>query len=70
MLAQPEQGAPGMWVHVDVESWAELEALYHEVQHSGARISEPPADRPWGWREMRGQDLDGHTFRLSAPHGK
>ena len=27
----------------------------------------PPADRPWGRREMRVQDVDGHTLRLSAP---
>ena len=67
MLAEQEQGAPGMWVHVDLETRAQLDALYHEYQHSGARITEPPADRPWGRCEMRVQDLDGHTFRLSAP---
>jgi uncharacterized glyoxalase superfamily protein PhnB len=44
MLAQQTQGAPGMWVHVDVETAAELDALYHEYQHSGARISEPHGD--------------------------
>jgi uncharacterized glyoxalase superfamily protein PhnB len=69
MLAQQAQGAPGTWLHVDVETRAELEALYQEYQHSGAQISEPPADRPWGRYEMRVQDPDGHTFRLSAPHG-
>ena len=69
MLAQQAQGAPGMWLHIDVDTRAELEALYHEYQHSGARIVEPPEDRPWGRREMRVQDLDGHTFRVSAPLG-
>jgi uncharacterized glyoxalase superfamily protein PhnB len=67
MLAQQAQGKPGMWVHMDVDTRAGLDALYHEYQHSGARISEPPVDRPWGRYEMRVQDLDGHTFRLSAP---
>jgi uncharacterized glyoxalase superfamily protein PhnB len=67
MLAEQSQGAPGMWVHVDVDTRAQLEALYHEYQQSGARVSEPPQDRPWGRREMRVQDLDGHTFRLSPP---
>ena len=66
-LAEQGQGGPGMWAHVDVDTRAQLEALYHEFQHSGARISEPPQDRPWGRREMRVQDLDGHTFRLASP---
>src|SRR5262249_9689870 len=67
MLAEQAQGAPGMWLHVDVPTRAGLDALYHEYQHSGARVLEPPEDRPWGRYEMRVQDLDGHTLRLSAP---
>ena len=67
MLAQQAQGGTGMWLHVDVYARDELEALYHEFQHSGARVTEPPQDRPWGRREMRVQDLDGHTYRFSAP---
>src|SRR5713226_8740896 len=33
MLAQQVQGAPGMWLHIDVETGAELAALYHEYQY-------------------------------------
>jgi len=67
MLAEQSQGGPGMWLHVDVDTRAGLEALHHEFQHSGARVTEPPEDRPWRRYEMRVQDLDGHTFRFSAP---
>jgi uncharacterized glyoxalase superfamily protein PhnB len=67
MLAQRQQGAPGMWVHLDLESPAELAALHDEYTRSGATVVEPPADRPWGMREMRVQDPDGHTFRIAAP---
>ena len=66
-LGQQVQGGPGMWVYVDVGSAAELDALHHEYQHSGARIAVPPEDKPWGMREMLVTDLDGHTFRLGAP---
>jgi len=70
MLAQQAQGGPGMWLHVDLQTRPELEALYHEYQRSGARVIEPPEDRPWSRREMRVQDLDGHTFRFSAPRAE
>jgi len=66
-LAQQEQGGPGMWVYLDLESRGELEKLHKEYSASGARIVEPPADKPWGMCEMRVQDLDGHTFRIGAP---
>src|SRR5260221_4381450 len=67
MLSQQSQGAPGMWLRIDVDTRTGLEALYHEYQHSGARVTEPPEDRPRRRYEMRVQDLDGHTFRFSAP---
>jgi uncharacterized glyoxalase superfamily protein PhnB len=67
MLAQRAQGAPGIWLHVDVATRAALDGLYHEYQYSGARVLEPPEERPWGRYEMRVQDLDGHVLRLSAP---
>jgi uncharacterized glyoxalase superfamily protein PhnB len=68
-LAQQEQGGPGMWIFLDLETPAELDRLHQEYAAKGARIAEPPADRPWGMREMRVQDLDGHTFRVGAPIG-
>lgn len=67
MLAQGEQGGPGMWIYPDVHSAAELEALHAEYVRKGALITAPPTDKPWGMREMWVQDLDGHTLRLGAP---
>jgi uncharacterized glyoxalase superfamily protein PhnB len=71
MLAQNDQGGPGMWIYVDVPTRVELDRLHAEYTRRGARIAQPPEDRPWGRREMRVHDLDGHTLRLGAPleHG-
>lgn len=66
MLAEQCQGAPGMWLHLDVDAAAQLDALHEEWQRNGARIIEPPSIRPWGMYEMRVQDLDGHTLRVSS----
>jgi uncharacterized glyoxalase superfamily protein PhnB len=67
MLSQKSQGAPGMWLHLDVHTPGQLEALYAEWARKGARILEPPSSRPWGMYEMRVQDPDGHMLRVSAP---
>jgi uncharacterized glyoxalase superfamily protein PhnB len=67
MLSQKSQGAPGMWLHLDVHTAEQLDALYDEWKRRGARIIEPPSSRPWGMYEMRVQDPEGHMLRLSAP---
>jgi uncharacterized glyoxalase superfamily protein PhnB len=67
MLSQKSQGAPGTWLHLDVHTAEQLDALYEEWTRKGARIVEPPSGRPWGMYEMRVQDPDGHIFRVSAP---
>jgi uncharacterized glyoxalase superfamily protein PhnB len=67
MLAQKCQGAPGMWLHLDVHTAEKLDAWYEEWTRKGARIVEPPSRRPWGMVEMRVRDPDGHTLRVSAP---
>ena len=66
-LSQKSQGAPGMWLHLDVHTADQLDTLHQEWARSGARIIEPPSLRPWGMYEMRVQDLDSHTLRVSAP---
>ncbi|MCC7358994.1 MAG: VOC family protein [Anaerolineales bacterium] len=63
------QGAPGTWLYLDLESRAELAKLHAEYTASGARIVEPPSDKPWGMVEMRVEDLDGNVFRVGAPQG-
>lgn len=67
MLSEKSQGAPGMWIHLDVDSADNIDSLYAEWTRKGARVAEPPSIRAWGMYEMRIQDLDGHTFRVSAP---
>ena len=67
MLSQQSQGAPGMWLHLDVDTARQLDQLHAQWQQSGAQIIEPPFVRPWGMYEMRVQDLDGHVLRVSAP---
>jgi uncharacterized glyoxalase superfamily protein PhnB len=67
MLSQNSQGAPGMWLHLDVQTAEQLDALHATWSERGARILEPPSVRPWGMYEMRVQDLDGHVLRVSSP---
>jgi uncharacterized glyoxalase superfamily protein PhnB len=69
MLSQGSQGAPGMWLHLDVDTAGQVDELYREWSETGARIMEPPSLRPWGMCEMRVQDSDGHVFRVSGPPG-
>ena len=66
MLALENQGGPAMWIYLDVASLEDLTALYQEYQANGARIVEPPTDKPWNMREMLVEDLDGHTLRIGA----
>ena len=70
MLSEQSQGQPGMWIHLDVDSAANLNKLYEKWMRNGAKITEPPSVRPWGTYEMRVEDLDGHTFRVSSPPEK
>jgi len=66
-LSERTQGAPGTWLFLEVD---DVDRLYAEYKTSGAKILEPPADRPWGRREMIVEDPDGHRLRLtSAPKG-
>jgi uncharacterized glyoxalase superfamily protein PhnB len=67
MLSQKSQGAPGMWLHLDVHTAEHLDALYEEWQRMEALIVEPPSCRAWGMVEMRVRDPDGHVLRVSAP---
>ena len=67
MLCQQGQGSPGTWIYVDLPSLEILADLHREYQASGAKIAEPPTDKPWGMREMLIQDPDGHILRIGSP---
>lgn len=62
-LCQGAQGGPGMWLCVNVD---DVDALYREYQASGAIIRQPPANQPWGMREMLVEDADGHRLRMGS----
>lgn len=66
MLAQENQGGPGMWIYLDVATLENLTTLHLEYLASGVKISEPPVNKPWNMREMLVEDLDGHTLRIGA----
>ena len=67
MLSQQSQGSPGVWLHLDVHTADQLDALYAEWVRNGAAVFEPPSVRPWGMYEMRVRDADGHVMRVSSP---
>ena len=70
MLCEKGQGQPGMWIHIDLDSATKLNRLNKKWLQVGAKIIEGPSIRPWGTYEMRIEDLDGHTFRISSPPAK
>jgi uncharacterized glyoxalase superfamily protein PhnB len=70
MLSQQSQGAPGMWLHLDVDSAEQIDAFYKDWSANGVVIEERPSIRPWGMYEMRVRDPDGHTLRVSASPGR
>ena len=48
---------------------AEVDALYQDLVDAGAKITESPADRPWGNYEMWFVDLDNNEFRVACSSG-
>lgn len=42
----------------------DLLAFHAQAAAAGAHITQPPRDEPWGVREMRLTDPDGHRFRI------
>ena len=63
-LCERCQGGDETWVYYNV---ADVDALHERYRASGAEITEAPADRPWGMREMLVEDLDGHVLRIGQP---
>jgi catechol 2,3-dioxygenase-like lactoylglutathione lyase family enzyme len=54
------------WLHLDVHSAAQVDALFEEWTGRGAVIAEPPSLRAWGMYEMRLHDPDGNVLRVSS----
>jgi catechol 2,3-dioxygenase-like lactoylglutathione lyase family enzyme len=62
-LAVGDQGHPGAWVWVGV---SDADALHAEMLARGARVRQPPANYPWGSRELHVEDPDGNVLRLGS----
>jgi uncharacterized glyoxalase superfamily protein PhnB len=67
ILVQRAQGQPGTWLHLDVQTSAQVDELHADWVRRGARVIEAPCNRPWGTYELRVEDLDRHTFRVASP---
>lgn len=63
-LCRGGQGQPGTWLAIFLE---DVDAYFHRISALGAEIVEPPASMPWGMREMRVRDPNGHIIRFG--HG-
>jgi catechol 2,3-dioxygenase-like lactoylglutathione lyase family enzyme len=58
------QGHAGSWLWVFTP---DVDRLYRELVDRGAIIKSPPADKPWGVREMHVGDPDGNMLRIGSP---
>jgi ankyrin repeat protein len=65
-LSWNPQGGPRAWLAVFVQ---DVDALYETYKKVGVIIRKPPADYPWGNREMTVEDLDGNSFRMGGDGG-
>ena len=63
-LCENGQGSPGTWIAYNP---VDVDALHKEYHASGAQITQPPKDQPWGMREMLVKDIDGHVLRIGQP---
>jgi catechol 2,3-dioxygenase-like lactoylglutathione lyase family enzyme len=52
----------GVWMSIWVD---DVDAIHKHCIEQGIEITFPPADMPWGVREMHVRHPDGHVFRIS-----
>jgi uncharacterized glyoxalase superfamily protein PhnB len=50
------------WIHVG----ADLDGLFEKYRAAGVTIVSPPTDQPWGLRDFRIRDPDGHLHCFAA----
>lgn len=58
----PRLNEVSQYVHVHVE---DVDRHFEHARQFGARILEPPADRPFGERQYTAEDLAGHRWTFS-----
>ncbi len=57
-----ETGDKGVWMSIWIEN---VDAAYQHCVAQELEVAWPPANMPWGVREMHVRHPDGHIFRLS-----
>ena len=62
-LCQGCQGNPGSWMMIFTPN---VDRLHAEIARKGAIIKQPPANMPWGMREMQVADPDGNVIRFGS----
>ena len=56
----------GVWMSIWVD---DVDAVHRRCLEQGLDVTWPPADMPWGVREMHVRHPDGHVFRISKGIG-
>jgi uncharacterized glyoxalase superfamily protein PhnB len=62
-LTVGDQGNPGSWMWIGV---SDVDALHEEFLAKGAKVRQPPANYPWGSREVHIEDPDGNVLRMGS----
>jgi catechol 2,3-dioxygenase-like lactoylglutathione lyase family enzyme len=62
-LSVGDQGNPGSWMWIGV---SDVDVLHEELLGKGAMVRHPPANYPWGSRELQIEDPDGNILRLGS----
>jgi len=50
-----------LYVYID-----DVDSLHAKLVSKQVPVGQPPVDRPWGMREMKLQDPDGHRFIFAS----
>lgn len=68
-LLQKDEAPHGLTVPVEAQFWIDdgIDDLFAKVKALGARVIEPPADRPWGHRDFVVADLDSNLVWITTP---
>jgi catechol 2,3-dioxygenase-like lactoylglutathione lyase family enzyme len=68
-LLREDQAPHGLRKPVQTQFWirGDLDAFFAEVKGRGARVVDPPEDRPWGHRDFMVADPDGNLVWVTSP---
>lgn len=63
-IAPRDLGDHSYFGYIDTEA---LDTFHQAIAAKGATVLSPPADKPWGMREMAVQTPDGHRVMFGQP---